>query len=193
MIRISAHDWRCIAGYGHAPEHIALYCEALKVLISGDMMLPRISTNVSVHEMEPEADSLALFLASMTASGPAGPDTPGAALARQAFPPGCTRASRAIAQHHRDRLAEVLSAARERALSAHDILTILFSGRWTCTIRLRDGRSGGAPACAVACGEGEAGRGCGGGVAVSVPGADSSRGTQSARKYAENAEKTSRK
>ena len=59
------HEWRCISGYGHAPEHIALYCEDLKVLISGDMILPRISTNVSVYDMEPEADALALFLESI--------------------------------------------------------------------------------------------------------------------------------
>lgn len=42
-----AARWCCIAGYGHAPEHMALYCEAAGILISGDMVLPRISTNVS--------------------------------------------------------------------------------------------------------------------------------------------------
>jgi glyoxylase-like metal-dependent hydrolase (beta-lactamase superfamily II) len=57
--------WRCISGYGHAPEHIALYCEALGVLISGDMMLPRISTNVSVYDVEPESNPLQLFLDSI--------------------------------------------------------------------------------------------------------------------------------
>ena len=25
--RIGGRDWRCISGYGHAPEHIALYCD----------------------------------------------------------------------------------------------------------------------------------------------------------------------
>jgi glyoxylase-like metal-dependent hydrolase (beta-lactamase superfamily II) len=64
-LRIGANDWRCIAGYGHAPEHISLHCAALGVLISGDMVLPRISTNVSVIDIEPEADPLPLFLASI--------------------------------------------------------------------------------------------------------------------------------
>ena len=64
VLTIGGHAWRCIAGYGHAPEHMALYCEALQVLISGDMVLPRISTNVSVYDLEPEADPLTLFLAS---------------------------------------------------------------------------------------------------------------------------------
>lgn len=59
-LRIGEHDWHCIAGYGHAPEHIALHCPALDLLISGDMVLPRISTNVSVIDLEPEADPLPL-------------------------------------------------------------------------------------------------------------------------------------
>src|SRR6478735_663970 len=37
VIAIGGRGWRCISGYGHAPEHIALYCEELQVLISGDM------------------------------------------------------------------------------------------------------------------------------------------------------------
>jgi glyoxylase-like metal-dependent hydrolase (beta-lactamase superfamily II) len=65
VLRIGGHDWRCIAGYGHAPEHIALHAPVLNTLISGDMVLPRISTNVSVIDIEPEADPLPLYLASI--------------------------------------------------------------------------------------------------------------------------------
>jgi glyoxylase-like metal-dependent hydrolase (beta-lactamase superfamily II) len=54
-----------ITGYGHAPEHVALYNAATNVLISGDMVLPRISTNVSVFDMEPEANPLQLYLDSL--------------------------------------------------------------------------------------------------------------------------------
>jgi glyoxylase-like metal-dependent hydrolase (beta-lactamase superfamily II) len=64
-VRIGGRDWRCISGYGHAPEHIALYCEQTCTLISGDMVLPRISTNVSVYDMEPESNALTLFLESI--------------------------------------------------------------------------------------------------------------------------------
>jgi hypothetical protein len=41
----------------------ALYCEELGTLISGDMVLPKISTNVSVWASEPEGDPLDLFFA----------------------------------------------------------------------------------------------------------------------------------
>ena len=64
-VRIGGHTWVCHAGYGHAPEHMSLHCEALSTLISGDMVLPRISTNVSVHEIEPESNPLRLYLDSI--------------------------------------------------------------------------------------------------------------------------------
>ena len=65
QIVIGAHGWRVITGFGHSPEHAALYCEALNVLISGDMVLPRISTNVSVFAVEPEGNPLQLYLDSL--------------------------------------------------------------------------------------------------------------------------------
>ena len=60
-LTMGGHVWTCHAGFGHAPEHISLHCEALGVLISGDMVLPRISTNISVIDIEPEADPLPLI------------------------------------------------------------------------------------------------------------------------------------
>lgn len=64
-LSIGGRHWRCISGYGHAPEHMALHCSALNMLISGDMLLPRISTNISVYDVEPEANPLPLFLDSI--------------------------------------------------------------------------------------------------------------------------------
>ena len=65
MLTIGAHEWRVIVGNGHSPEHACLHCPALKVLISGDQVLPRISSNVSVNPMEPDADPMADWLASL--------------------------------------------------------------------------------------------------------------------------------
>ncbi|RLJ68034.1 glyoxylase-like metal-dependent hydrolase (beta-lactamase superfamily II) [Sulfurisoma sediminicola] len=67
VLAIGGRDWRVITGYGHAPEHASLYCDALRVLISGDMLLPRISTNVSAFASSPDCDALGLFLASIKA------------------------------------------------------------------------------------------------------------------------------
>ncbi|MFV0680801.1 MBL fold metallo-hydrolase [Ottowia sp.] len=125
QIIIGGHAWRCIAGYGHAPEHMALYCEPLNVLISGDMVLPRISTNVSVYEMEPEADALRLFLDSIDRFKPLPADTLVLPSHGKPFNGLHTRIQQ-LHEHHRDRLAEVMAAARERPVSAYDVLPVLF-------------------------------------------------------------------
>jgi glyoxylase-like metal-dependent hydrolase (beta-lactamase superfamily II) len=64
-LRIGDHDWEIIVGYGHSPEHASLYCDDLHVLISGDMLLPRITTNVGVAPQAPEVDGLRLYLQSI--------------------------------------------------------------------------------------------------------------------------------
>jgi glyoxylase-like metal-dependent hydrolase (beta-lactamase superfamily II) len=64
-ISIGGNSWRVIVGHGHAPEHAALHCKKLGILISGDMLLPRISTNVSIWPMEPDGDPLDEFLTSL--------------------------------------------------------------------------------------------------------------------------------
>jgi glyoxylase-like metal-dependent hydrolase (beta-lactamase superfamily II) len=65
VLRIGRHDWRVIVGTGHSPEHACLYCPELKLLISGDQVLPRISSNVSVHPTEPDENPMADWLASL--------------------------------------------------------------------------------------------------------------------------------
>ncbi|MFM0094568.1 MBL fold metallo-hydrolase [Paraburkholderia nemoris] len=65
VIRIGQHEWEVVVGSGHTPEHACLYCPSLRLLISGDQVLPRISSNVSVHPTEPDADPLADWLASI--------------------------------------------------------------------------------------------------------------------------------
>jgi glyoxylase-like metal-dependent hydrolase (beta-lactamase superfamily II) len=52
-------------GRGHSPEHACLYCADSNVLISGDQLLPTISSNVSVFPTEPAANPLADWLASL--------------------------------------------------------------------------------------------------------------------------------
>ena len=111
-VDIGGRSWRCIAGYGHAPEHISLHCEALGVLISGDMMLPRISTNVSVWEFEPESDPLRLFLASIDRFAPLAADTLTLPSHGKPFT-GLHARIRQLHDHHRDRLAEVMKVVAD--------------------------------------------------------------------------------
>jgi glyoxylase-like metal-dependent hydrolase (beta-lactamase superfamily II) len=125
VVAIGGRGWRCISGHGHAPEHIALYCEALNLLIGGDMMLPRISTNVSVFDMEPEADALKLFLQSIDKFKSLPADTLTLPSHGKPFT-GLHRRIEQLHEHHRDRLAEVMEACSEKPCSAADVLPILF-------------------------------------------------------------------
>lgn len=125
VVVIGGRRWRCISGYGHAPEHIALYCDALKTLISGDMMLPRISTNVSVYDVEPESNPLTAFLDSIDKFSALPEDT----LVLPSHGKPFTGLHERIAQlhgHHRDRLAELLAACASAPISAADALPVLF-------------------------------------------------------------------
>ncbi|HLK24577.1 MAG TPA: MBL fold metallo-hydrolase [Caulobacteraceae bacterium] len=64
-IRIGGRDWKVVVGAGHSPEHACLMCEELGVFISGDQVLPEITSNVSVSPLEPLADPLEDWLSSL--------------------------------------------------------------------------------------------------------------------------------
>jgi glyoxylase-like metal-dependent hydrolase (beta-lactamase superfamily II) len=124
-IRIGAQVWRCIAGYGHAPEHIALHCADARVLIAGDMVLPRISTNVSVFDMEPEGNPLALFLASLRAMQHLPADT--LVLPSHGKPfLGLQVRLNQLHEHHAERLAETKAACYAEPLSAAALVPKMF-------------------------------------------------------------------
>jgi len=74
-LAIGAHDWRVVVGRGHSPEHACLVCDGLDLMISGDQVLPRISSNVSVFPTEPDADPLGEWLASIEALRTGLPDS----------------------------------------------------------------------------------------------------------------------
>jgi glyoxylase-like metal-dependent hydrolase (beta-lactamase superfamily II) len=125
LVRIGGRDWRCISGYGHAPEHIALYASDIQTLISGDMVLPRISTNVSVYDTEPEGDPLALFLESLDRYLPLPADT--LVLPSHGKPfTGLHERIQQLKDHHRDRLDEVQAACQGAPRSAMDVIPVLF-------------------------------------------------------------------
>ena len=124
-VRIGGHDWDCIAGYGHAPEHIAFHCQTPGLLIGGDMMLPRISTNISVQATEPEADPLSAFLASLDGFRALPVDTLTLPAHGKPFTGLHLRVDQ-LQTHHQDRLAEVMQACAESPKSAAQIVPVMF-------------------------------------------------------------------
>jgi glyoxylase-like metal-dependent hydrolase (beta-lactamase superfamily II) len=125
VLQIGGHAWHCHAGYGHAPEHISLHCTELGVLISGDMVLPRISTNVSVIDIEPEANPLVLYLDSIKRMKELPADTLVLPSHGRPFKGLHTRVDQLVA-HHNERFADVLAACAREPQHAAGLLTVLF-------------------------------------------------------------------
>jgi glyoxylase-like metal-dependent hydrolase (beta-lactamase superfamily II) len=88
-------------------------------------VLPRISTNVSVFDLEPEGDPLTLFLDSINKYT----KLPANTLVLPSHGKPFTGLHARIAQlhsHHADRLAEVMQACSEKPSSGADIVPIMF-------------------------------------------------------------------
>ena len=64
-LTIGGREWRVVTGSGHSPEHGCLWCPELKLFISGDQVLPKITSNVSVFPTEPDGDPLDDWLTSL--------------------------------------------------------------------------------------------------------------------------------
>ena len=64
-ISIGDREWQVMVGKGHSPEHACLFCAEANLLISGDQLLPTISSNVSVYPTEPLANPLEDWLNSL--------------------------------------------------------------------------------------------------------------------------------
>lgn len=123
-IAIGDHSWRVIIGYGHAPEHAALHCKELQVLISGDMLLPRISTNMSVVAPNPDGNPLGLFLDSIAGFKTLPADT--LVLPSHGRPfRGLHQRIAELEAHHRDRCADLLAAC-VAPKSAAELIPVLF-------------------------------------------------------------------
>ena len=120
--------WRVIEGHGHSPEHASLHSDGLGVLISGDMLLPRISTNVAVTAAEANGDPLRRFLDSLAAFEALAPET--LVLPSHGLPfRGIARRNAELRAHHDARLAELeaaLEAAGPDGANAGDLVPVLF-------------------------------------------------------------------
>jgi glyoxylase-like metal-dependent hydrolase (beta-lactamase superfamily II) len=124
-LRIGGRPWRCIVGYGHAPEHIVA---ALRRAEPAD--LGRHGAAAHLHQcqrfdMEPEGNPLPLYLDSISALRRCRHDT--LVLPSHGLPfTGLHTRIDQLHQHHEERLAEVLGACAPRPCNAAELLPVLF-------------------------------------------------------------------
>lgn len=125
QIVIGGCIWEVLVGYGHAPEHACLWSDSLQILISGDMVLPRISTNVSVFATEPDSDPLGLYLHSLESYLKLPQET--LVLPSHGKPfKGLHHRISQLQEHHKDRLAETMEACKKQPITAKELVPILF-------------------------------------------------------------------
>ncbi len=126
---IDGKSWDIVAGFGHSPEHASLYCAELGVLIAGDQVLPKITTNVSVWPIEPLANSLQWFLDSIAKFKALPQDT--LVLPSHGLPfRGLHRRIDQLVAHHDERLDALRAAcAVPQGRHAVELTPVLFPGK----------------------------------------------------------------
>ena len=124
-IHIGGRDWVPIIGRGHAPEHACLHAKEIATLICGDILLPRISPNVSVWPPEPLANPLRDYLDSLDNFRDLPADT--LVLPAHGLPyRGLHTRVAELKEHHAVRLDRLTQAMKEKPLSAVDCFPLLF-------------------------------------------------------------------
>jgi glyoxylase-like metal-dependent hydrolase (beta-lactamase superfamily II) len=127
-ILIGGKVWRVVVGRGHSPEHASLYCPELQVLICGDQVLPKITSNVSVFPTEPEADPLTDWLESLASIKLRVPDDVLVLPAHNEPFHGLHARIEQLIQGHEQALLRMREALAERKKAA-DVFGILFRRR----------------------------------------------------------------
>ncbi len=121
------HRWRVVTGSGHSPEHACLWNEREGVLVSGDQVLPRISSNVSVNITEPDADPLGEWLASIDKLIATVPGDVVTCPAHGEPFRGLHVRLMALRDEHRMRLYKLAEAIAEKPMRAVDSFPLLFN------------------------------------------------------------------
>lgn len=125
-IVLGSNEWSVITGNGHSPEHVCLYSPSLRLLISGDQILPIITSNVSVYPTEPEANPMKGWLSSHEKFISQLPDDLLVLPAHNTPFYGLHRRLEQLIEHHEDRML-VLEENCIEARIATDLLPLLFS------------------------------------------------------------------
>jgi glyoxylase-like metal-dependent hydrolase (beta-lactamase superfamily II) len=65
QLTFAGNTWEVLVGRGHSPEHACFFNAERNLFVSGDQLLPTISSNVSVYPTEPQANPLQDWLESL--------------------------------------------------------------------------------------------------------------------------------
>jgi glyoxylase-like metal-dependent hydrolase (beta-lactamase superfamily II) len=115
-----------MTGGGHTPEHACMVDYHNGVIIAGDQILPRITSNVSIMDSEPDADPLAEWLASIAKFRAVLPEDM-LVLPAHGFPfKGVHARLDKLASGHHEQLDRLEEALRHTEMRAVDTFALLF-------------------------------------------------------------------
>ncbi|MCW8193208.1 MBL fold metallo-hydrolase [Proteobacteria bacterium 005FR1] len=125
VLEIGKRRWRVVVGSGHSPEHACLYCEDDQLFISGDQVLPRISSSVSVVAIEPDANPLADWLASLQHLRKVADEVLVLPAHERPFY-GLHKRLEQLERHHRLHLQTVVDALGSKSMTINELRPLLF-------------------------------------------------------------------
>jgi glyoxylase-like metal-dependent hydrolase (beta-lactamase superfamily II) len=125
-LSIGGRRFTVITGGGHAPEQAMLHCQEDNFFLSADQVLTKISPNISVQAMEPEADPLGEYLNSLAHLGAVIP--PDALVLPGHHVPftGLQVRVSELAAHHAERCGLIADACRTEPRTATDLVPVVF-------------------------------------------------------------------
>jgi glyoxylase-like metal-dependent hydrolase (beta-lactamase superfamily II) len=126
VIRVGQRDWTVMTGGGHTPEHACLVDFDNGMIIAGDQILPRITSNVSVMDSEPNADPLGEWLDSIAKFRAALPADMLVLPAHGEPFTGVHVRLEKLASGHHERLDKLEAALRQTEMRAVDTFALLF-------------------------------------------------------------------
>lgn len=125
-IRVGRRRFEIITGGGHSSDQAMLFCRADGILLAADQVLLRISPNISVTAVNPEADPLRQYLRSLAHLRASVPDgvlvLPGHNLPFRGLH---ARIGELIA-HHETRCGIIAEACAGQARTAAELVPLLF-------------------------------------------------------------------
>ena len=123
--KIGDRVWKPVFGSGHSPDHVSFYCEKDRIMLGGDMLLPRITPIIAVWWQEPNADPLKGYIEFLETLESIGSDALILPAHNRPYKELQTRVADLIF-HHNERL-EITYEACKNESSANSIMQKLFT------------------------------------------------------------------
>lgn len=124
-LTIGGRTFAVLAGDGHAPDQLMLYCADDKLFFAADQVLAKITPNISVWAVDPEGNPLGLYMRSLTALKSALPDDVLVLPGHQLPFYGLHRRVDELVEHHALRCAAITEACAT-AKSVADLVPVVF-------------------------------------------------------------------